>query len=189
MHCPVPTFRFRRFLIAMLMSGVAFLPLSPSPSMAANSDKLPLPRFVSLRSDRINVRIGPGERYPVEWVYRRPNLPIEIIAEFENWRKIRDPEGIGGWVHQSMISGRRTIIVVGGVRYLYRDQQRESSVVAVLEEGVVGRLLQCPEKTDVCKVDIMLPDEETGLRIRRKSVQGWLHRGDFWGVYPSEYIE
>lgn len=185
----IPIFRFQRFLTATLISAMASLSCLPSPSAAADGDKPPLPRFVSLRSDRINVRIGPGERYPVEWVYRWPNLPIEIIAEFGNWRKIRDFEGVEGWVHQTMVSGRRTIIVVGGVRNLYRDRHPQSPVIAALEEGVIGRLLQCPENTDACKVNIMLPDEEGSLRIRRKSVQGWLHRSDFWGVYPSEYIE
>ncbi len=181
--------RFFIFRASALVILCAFTsPLAPL--HAAETDgKLPLPRFVSLRSDRINLRIGPGERYPVEWVYRRPDLPVEIIAEFENWRKIRDHDGVEGWVHQTMVSGRRTMIVIGTGRYLYRDASPQSAVVAIVEAGVLGRLLQCPQDKNICKVDVLLPDDENTTRARRKSIQGWLTRSDFWGVYPSEYIE
>ncbi len=192
MSFPLLKLRFPRCLCFSVLLLALLLASSfvGAPLHAAEADaKLPLPRFVSLRSDRINMRIGPGERYPVEWVYRRPDLPVEIIAEFENWRKIRDHDGAEGWVHQSMVSGRRTMIVIGGSRYLHRDASHQSAVVAVVEAGVLGRLLQCPPDKDACKVDILIPNDEPESRARRKSIQGWLARNDFWGVYPSEYIE
>ncbi len=82
---------------------------------------LPIPRFVSLRTNPINLRAGPGVRYPVDWVYVRRYLPVEVIDEFDTWRQIRDPAGAEGWVHQSMLSGKRTAVVTGSVRTLKRD--------------------------------------------------------------------
>ena len=73
---------------------------------------LTLPRFVSLRASEVNMRTGPGTRYPIAWVYKQRNLPVEIVDEFDTWRRIRDWEGSEGWVHQSMLHGRRSIMVV-----------------------------------------------------------------------------
>ena len=89
-----------RWVIAALLNGVVILP--------ASGGRLPLPRFVSLRSDEVNLRLGPGAEYPVDWIYVRERLPVEIISEFGPWRKIRDNSGTVGWVHQSMVSGMRT---------------------------------------------------------------------------------
>ena len=137
---------------------------------------LPLPRFVSLRSSQVNLRSGPGIRYPVEWVYLKRALPVEIIAEFDNWRLIRDWEGTEGWIHQSMLSGRRMIRVTGVERDLRRSPNDDSILVAKVESGVVGRLLQCPQGSIFCRVEI-------------NGYHGWLKKGEFWGVYPGERID
>jgi SH3-like domain-containing protein len=137
---------------------------------------LPLPRFVSLRADEVNMRTGPGTRYPVEWVYRRQGLPMEIIAEYDTWRRVRDWQGINGWVHSSMLSGERSVVITGGVRILRGKGDPESPPVARAEAGVVGRLLECPEETAWCRVEI-------------DGVRGWLRRGAVWGVYEGEVIE
>jgi SH3-like domain-containing protein len=79
-----------------------------------------LPRFVSLRASEVNLRTGPGIRYPIEWVFKRRDLPVEVVDEFESWRRIRDWEGTLGWVHQSMLRGRRTALVTGEPRVLRR---------------------------------------------------------------------
>ena len=84
---------------------------------------LPLPRFAALRSDEVNLRAGPGTRYPIQWVYKRRELPVEILREFEVWRLVQDPEGIKGWVHQATLTGRRSFIVTGGDATLRRDAQ------------------------------------------------------------------
>lgn len=143
---------------------------------AAQSSGLPLPRFVSLRSDQVNMRSGPGVRYPVDWVYLRRNLPVEVIAEFDTWRKIRDADGAEGWVHQSMLAGRRTVQVLQNRAPLRRTADELGNPAALLEAGVVGRLMQCPTGSDFCRVEI-------------NGVTGWLKRAEFWGVYKAEFVE
>jgi len=137
---------------------------------------LPIPRFVVLRAEEVNLRAGPGPRYPVEWVFRRRDLPVEITAEFDTWRRIRDIEGTEGWVHQSLLSGgkRRTVIVVGEIRTLRASASPTAAPVARAEPGVVARLRRC--KAEWCEV-------EAGGR------RGWLTRQEVWGVYPDEVLD
>ena len=97
-----------------------------------NSTGRPLPRFVSLRATVVNLRTGPGVRYPVDWVYESKYLPIEVIAEFENWRKVRDVQGTQGWIHQSMLSSRRTFIIISNMQTLRKKGQTKSLAVAKL---------------------------------------------------------
>lgn len=147
--------------------------LAAAATIAAES-KRRLPRFVSLRSNEINVRTGPGERYPVQWVLRRRFMPVEIIAEFENWRRIRDWEGAIGWVHQRTLTGRRSIIVTGQIRTLRRKPRSDAPAVARAEPKIVGRLLSC--RKSWCRVDI-------------QGHRGWLRRRAFWGAYAKESIK
>lgn len=167
-------------MISMLRRLVLLLPALIAPTLpaaaASEPSGLPVPRFVSLRSAEVNWRTGPGVRYPVNWVYSRKDMPVEIIAEFEAWRKIRDWQGTEGWVHQSMLSGRRHIVVTGANRKLRRDGEDGAAVTALVEPGVVGRLLQCPRTKVMCKVEV-------------DGTQGWLKREEFWGVYPAEYLD
>jgi SH3-like domain-containing protein len=139
-----------------------------------NETKLPLPRFVSLRSNEVNLRTGPGTTYPVDWVYVRRGLPVEVIAEFDVWRKIRDWQGTVGWVHQSMLDGRRTALIAGAERVLHRDPVDNSAPIARLAPGVIGRLLKC---------------EGLWCRIEVEDYRGWLKRDEFWGAYPDEKVE
>lgn len=132
---------------------------------------LPIPRYVTLRAKEVNVRAGPGVRYPIDWVYQRPNLPVEVIAEFDTWRKIRDPEGTEGWVHQSMLSGRRTVLIIGGERLLRRAPDPAAPPVARLEAGVIGWLDGC--RKDWCEIEV------AGL-------DGWIQRTHIWGVRADE---
>ena len=159
--------------IALGLTGV----LLPVLTLAANETSgLPLPRFVSLRSDEVNLRTGPGVRYPIDWIYTRRDLPVEVIAEFEAWRKIRDWQGTEGWVHQSMLSGRRMMVVTGAVRNLRTSDADSANVVTQVEPGVVGRIAQCPRNRDFCRVEI-------------GQSQGWLRRDEIWGVYKGEWID
>ena len=141
----------------------------------ADATGLPIPRFVSLRTDPINMRAGPGMRYPVDWVYRRRHLPVEVVAEFETWRKIRDPDGAEGWVHQSMLTGRRTGVVKGDVRRLRQTNAEDVEPVATVEPGVVVSIQRCPTGP-YCRVEV-------------NGLQGWLKRDEIWGVYPDEPVE
>nr|WP_254434799.1 SH3 domain-containing protein [Magnetospirillum sp. UT-4] len=155
--------------------GVAALAVAWG-ATAGETSGLPLPRFVSLRSDEVNLRTGPGIRYPIDWIYARKELPVEVIAEFEAWRKIRDWQGTEGWVHQSMLSGRRMMVVMGASRSLRSSDADSAEPVAVLEAGVLGRLVQCPRNRDFCRVEV-------------EQLQGWLRRDEVWGVYKGEWLE
>ena len=132
---------------------------------------LPLPRFVSLRSGEVNLRTGPGVRYPIDWVYKRRNLPVEIIDEFDTWRRIRDWQGTVGWVHQSMLQGRRTVLVTGRPRLLRREPHDEAPGLAQAEPGVIGDLKRC--RGVWCEVEL-------------EGFTGWLRMDEFYGIYPQE---
>ena len=134
---------------------------------------LPLPRFVSLRSGEVNLRTGPGVRYPIDWVYQRPGLPVEVIDEFDTWRRIRDWQGAVGWVHQSMLRGRRMVMVIGERRLLRQDPDGQSPGVAYLEPGVLGELKGC---------------EALWCEVTSGGYEGWLHSEEFYGLYPSELL-
>ena len=107
----------------------ALLAIAAWPALADSG--LPVPRFVTLKGDEVNVRAGPGRRYPINWVFLRQEMPVEVVAEFDTWRKIRDFEGTEGWVHQSLLSGRRGALVLGEeIRDLRLDPEPGAPVVA-----------------------------------------------------------
>lgn len=168
----------RAVLLLLVLLGALATGLTYSPWVAAQTvgteTGLPLPRFVTLRAKEVNVRTGPGVRYPIDWVFQRPNLPVEVTAEFDTWRKIRDPEGTEGWVHQSMLSGRRTAIVIGSTRMIRRAPEGGSPAVARVESGVIGWLESC--RREWCELDV------AGL-------SGWIHRSQIWGVRIDEAID
>lgn len=135
---------------------------------------LPLPRFVSLRAAEVNLRTGPGARYPIDWVYRRRGLPVEIIDEFDTWRRIRDWQGTEGWVHQSMVQGQRSVLITGQRQILKRRPEAAAPGVAMVDAGVVGVLERC--RAEWCEVTA-------------GSFTGWLKRETFYGLYPGEELE
>jgi SH3-like domain-containing protein len=136
---------------------------------------LPLPRFAALRSDEVNLRAGPGTRYPIDWVYKRRDLPVQIEREFEVWRLVVDPEGVKGWVHQATLAGRRSFLVLGAERRMRGKPDDEASLVALLKPGVVGHIMHCDAGSDWCRVQV---DE----------YRGWLKRQEFWGSFNGEAI-
>lgn len=142
------------------------------PAQANERTASPLPRFASLRSAEANVRAGPGTRYPIQWVYRREGLPVEIVEEFEHWRKIRDSEGASGWVHKTMLDGRRTALIKGKEpRVLRGDPDAAASPVFKAEPGVIGGLMACAREW---------------CRLKVGDRKGWLPKAQLWGVYPAE---
>ncbi|MGH7103562.1 MAG: SH3 domain-containing protein [Acetobacteraceae bacterium] len=150
------------------------------PVMPAHFDKgsdtgLPIPRFISLVSDEVNMRVGPGFQYPIEWTYRRKGLPIEVEREFDVWRLVRAPDGGRGWVHEATVSGTRTFIVVGGTHDLRRAPEADAPVVAVLDLGVIGTIRRCKAGDDWCAV-------------RVANHRGYLPRKDFWGTFAGEAV-
>jgi SH3-like domain-containing protein len=142
-------------------------------SRQADDDKPPS-RFVTVKADKANVRAGPGKRYPVRWVFVQPGIPVEILAEYENWRQIRDWEGQEGWMHAAMLSRRRSVIVTGEKRTLYRRADAASPPVVTLEPGIVADIEDC--NVEWCRLEI-------------RNNRGWLRRGEFWGIEPGEVIE
>jgi len=151
-------------------------PAKPPPDPAKGTvTGLPIPRFVSLRTDDVNLRSGPGTRYPIDWVYKRRDLPVEVEREFEVWRLVRDPDGVKGWVHQATLTGRRSFFVMGGEQVMRESASETAAPVAKVEAGVVGRIRECPASSDWCEVQV-------------GDVRGWLKREAFWGTLPGEAV-
>lgn len=164
----LPTFLLVFFA---LVGAASAQPASPDEQAAVGSSGLPIPRFASLHADEANMRTGPGTRYPIEWVYVREGLPVEITAEFEIWRRVRDWEGSEGWVHKSVLTGKRTLIVTGQTRQVYEEMDDKSAVKAHVEQGVIGALLGCGPEW--CKVKF-------------DDINGYMPKSAFWGVYANE---
>lgn len=165
--------------VSALVAAAFLMPPVPAAAQAQKgATGLPLPRFVSLKSKKINLRVGPGKDYAVSWLYLKSGLPVEIIQEYDNWRRIRDADGAEGWVYHSLLSGERTAIAApwmrnkGEVFVNMRKEARETAaVVARLEPGVVIRIDEC-----------------TGEWCRGETagVKGWVNQGEIWGAYPGE---
>jgi SH3-like domain-containing protein len=140
---------------------------------------LPLPRFVTLKSKRVNLRIGPGTDYAASWMYLKAGLPVEIIQEYDNWRQVRDADGTEGWVNQSLLSGSRAAIAAPWMKgkgksvfvNMRRESQPSSSVVAKLEPGVTMSIGECNGDWCFAKTD---------------GAEGWVAQSEIWGAYPGE---
>ncbi len=139
---------------------------------------LPVPRFVSLKADRVTVRGGPDKDHDVAWIYTRAGWPVEITAEFENWRRIRDCDGAEGWVYHSLLSGKRMASVQlkskTDLASLYQTPDPHSTVTARLQVGVLGSVKHCTG---------------TWCQISGDGFAGWIEQSALWGVYPGEKIE
>ena len=140
---------------------------------------LPVPRFVSLKSDKVNVRKGPSTDQSIVWVFSRAGLPVEVIAESDNWRRVRDSEGADGWVFHSLLSARRTVLVTpwskGEERVpLYNSNSTSSRAVAELQSGVLGSVLDCDGEW--CRVSV-------------DDYSGYVQQDKLWGVYRGEEVK
>ena len=167
----------RRRALAMLAA------LSVSPDMALADPigpvtKLPLPRYASLKTDRVNLREGPSKDHPTKWVYERAGLPVEITAEFEIWRRVRDSEGVEGWVLHSLLSGRRTALVTpnktGENSSIYARPSPSADLAATLQSGVIVNIRNCDGAW--CLID-------------GDGFKGYIQQVKLWGVYPNEKID
>jgi len=173
--------RVRAAIAALFMLGLAIGAAALGPAQAgsdAATSGLPVPRFVSLKADRVNVRGGPDKDHDVAWIYTRIGWPVEITAEFENWRRIRDFDGTEGWVYHSMLSGKRTAAVrlksKTDAAPLYAKPDPQSAVEARLQSGVLGAIKHC---------------SGTWCRLVGEGFDGWIEQNRLWGVYPDEKIE
>jgi SH3-like domain-containing protein len=172
---------FRRLAgvaIAAGLLGMLAGPADAAGEIPGSVSGLPVPRFVSLKSDRVNVRSGPNKDQEVRWVYTRASMPVEVTAEFENWRRIRDWEGAEGWVYHSLLSGKRSAVVVPTLKDdlvpLYESADIESAVVARLQSGVLGQLKSCNGLWCV---------------FSGKDFSGWIKQERLWGAYPNEKVD
>ena len=162
-------------VLALLM--ISFSPVRAQGPADEGETGLTIPRFVSLRSNHINARSGPGARYPIEWVYMQKSAPVEIIAEFELWRKIKDWQGSESWVHKSMLSGKRSVkVITPGENNVYAKDDFNAKINAKVEDEVVGEIEKCPVNNSFCK-------------IKFASITGWVPRQNLYGIYPEEIID
>lgn len=130
-------------------------------------------RFASLRADDVNVRAGPGVRYPVKWKFVQRNMPVQIIAEYDTWRKIRDWEGAEGWVHRAMLSSRRSLIMIGQGQTMRKNATDDSAAVARLATGYVVMVSRC---------------ERIWCEVEADGYEGWIKRDKVWGIFPGEKL-
>jgi SH3-like domain-containing protein len=165
----------KRALFVMILAALAGTARAEATGPASG---LAVPRFVSLKADKVNMHIGPAKTYEVKWVYQRAGLPVEIIAEFETWRRIRDADGADGWVYHSLLSGLRTGMVIAKSKDelvpVYEKTDVESAVVARLEPGVIGSVKRC---------------NDGWCTIAGRGFEGWIRQVRLWGVYPNEKVE
>jgi SH3-like domain-containing protein len=186
-----PTRRFRRFSFgaaarlraagplicgALWLSGVANALAQQARGPVSG---LPLPRYVSLKSDHVNLREGPSKDHATKWIYQRAGLPVEITAEFDTWRRIRDSEGAEGWVFHSLLSGKRSALVAPWKKDvspfpLRANPEKDAATLAKLAPGVIVSVKSCDGKWCRVKID---------------GYDGYLVQTELWGVYPDEKVE
>lgn len=173
-----PWFSVQHSALAVLLAALLYAMVVGSVFAQTNRtgpSGLPLPRFVSLKSNEVNVRVGPSRDHDIAWTFLKEGLPVEIIQEFDNWRRIRDHAGDDGWIFHKLLSGRRTGLVTpdrdSGLISLHSDNSSESNLVAWLEPRVVVNVARCDGEW--CQVEV-------------KNVSGWIEQTDLYGVYPEE---
>ena len=169
-RAPGPSLRLgallRRGALAAALAALlgAFVAAEAPPAQAAD-----LPRFVSLKSDLANLRVGPGRRYPIEWVYKRRGLPLLVVQHFDQWRWVRDHEGTKGWMHKSLLSTHRTALIMDGVQTIRQRPSSDAPPILRAEAGVIADLLGC---------------EGGWCRIALAGEEGWVPDGTLWGAAP-----
>lgn len=168
------------FVLLACQAASPLVSQASAQALGPNNSGLPLPRFVTLKSGRVNLRVGPGRNYPVEWMYLKSGLPVEIIQEYDNWRRIRDSEGTEGWINQSLLSGKRSGIAAPWFKgkdttiTLTREPDEKSRLVATVEPGAMGIIEQCDGRW---------------CEMRFGSYSGYVQQALIWGAYPDETFE
>lgn len=171
---------YGRHLVSGLCAVALAMGLAIAPAFADDDDheyrrgpvtNLPLPRYVSLKATKANVRRGPSLTHRIDWIFKRRNMPLVVTAEHGHWRRVQDIDGAGGWVHYSLLSGSRTVIVTADMLPLNMRAEPDTAMVAQLELGVVAQLQKCGE--DWC-------------RIAAGGYKGWVRKHNIWGVGDDE---
>ncbi len=169
---------YGRHLVSMFCAVALAIGLSAAPSFAEGEGlrrgpvtNLPLPRYVSLKATKANVRRGPSLTHRIDWIFKRRDMPLVVTAEHGHWRRVQDIDGAGGWVHYSLLSGSRTVIVTADMLPLNMRAEPDTPMVAQLELGVVAHLQKCGQ--DWC-------------RISTGGYKGWVQKTNIWGVGADE---
>lgn len=179
-------------LLVVLALALCAPALSVAPAIAQNaqvgaSSGLPIPRFVSMRNAPTNVRVGPGTQYDIAFTFVRPGVPVEITAEFDTWRRIRDVEGDEGWVHQNLVVGDRTALIAPwqaeGPIALRVSANPESAVRAWLSPTMLVSVRTCTGTACEIRLSHTGPDGNTS------SYQGFVAQQTLWGVYEGEVFD
>ena len=156
---------------------------APEPAAAAGTrtgqrgpvTSLPLPRYVSMRAESANARRGPSLDQRVDGEFLQRGLPLRITAESGQWRRVEDADGLGGWVHQALLSGTRTGLVQGETAVGLRRKAGEAAgTVALLEPGVIVRIESC---------------EGGWCAVTAGKFDGYLPQAVLWGVDPGEAFD
>lgn len=182
------SFASARFVIVLLLAlaamGGTAIPAMAQAAQVGSSSGLPLPRFVSVRNAPVNVRVGPGTQYQVAFTFVRPGVPVEITAEFDTWRRIRDVDGDEGWVHQNLVVGERTALVAPwqaeGSVALRTGRDANSPVRAWLSPQHMVSVRSCDAL--VCEIRLNHTDADG----RSVTYQGFIAQETLWGVYEGE---
>ena len=176
---------FLSFMAALLFSlGMAPVAYAQEEPVAVEDSKaglpsfrdtnLKLPRWAALQGEKTYVRAGPGLKYPIKWIFKKEGLPVEIVQEFDSWRKIKDHEGGEGWVHQTLLTGARSVIIQADGLVPMRDaRQVEARMIARVEPQVVARVERCTP---------------AWCRIQADGFRGWVERNFLWGIYEGEVL-
>ncbi|MFN3287654.1 MAG: SH3 domain-containing protein [Sphingomonadaceae bacterium] len=160
--------------LVITLAALAASPAHAIPEDVSGRSGAPVPRFVSLAASEANARAGPGEQYPIRWVYRGRGLPLEVVREWGPWREVRDAQGEGGWMLKALLSGERGFLVTGAVRTLHERPDIASRPVWRAEPGVVARILTC---------------QQAWCRVSAGGRSGWILRAHGWGVRDGETID
>jgi len=161
-----------RHWLAMLC--VAFLTQTAIAAERGSVTNLPVPRYVSMKAAEGNVRRGPSLTHKIDWVFKHRNMPLELTAEFGNWRRVQDMDGAGGWMHYSLLSGMRTVVVQQDLLEILAQPDPKAQAVAKLEVGVIARLGKC--LADWCRLNV-------------DGRKGWALKSALWGVEADEIRE
>lgn len=159
---------------APAVNSAAAAATAPDPNVGSVTG-MPLPRFVSMRAETANARRGPSLEQRVDWTFVRRGMPLEVTAEYGNWRRVRDVDGAGGWVHYTLLSGVRTVLVGGDAPSALRAKPDDAAPIAAFAEpGAVARLENCAG---------------AWCELNAEGVKGWMRRAGLWGVGPDEILE
>ena len=153
----------------------AFLLTSP----VLSQEQMAIPRFVSLKMGEVNLRTGPGGRYPIKYVYKKKHYPVEVIDEHELWRQIREIDGTSGWVHRRMLTGVRYVLLKNDAD-VFKKADISSKIKAYATKDVLAKIEKCPAKSEFCELE---------FEFAEKKIKGWVKRDVLYGIYPNEVIK